>query len=231
LIDRPIRVCYVLRTELEKNNSNKRSRRMKKLSITVVALLVAGAVSSWAQVSNIINTTSNEVAGFVFGPVPISFTGKLSDKTTISASTLADLAPGGGTLEFAESYDVAGLHTGPVVMVIGTSLGTSNVVSGSSTGVTAVGYTILRSYDYVDSSKSTSTKFVSGWIEDGFGRINGSTTDFLFTVQAAAGPSNAALLVTGTLSDSKTTNGTAKVVGVWHDGATTISATIGKPKK
>jgi uncharacterized membrane protein len=245
LIDRSAGVCYAVRTELQKNNSNKRSRRMKKLSIIAVTLLVAGTLSSWAQ-SNIINTTSNEVAGFVVGPLPISFTGKLSNKTTITASTLADLAPGGGTLEFAEGYDVEPLSTGQVRLVIGTSFGTSNIVtivSGvTNINVTAVGYTILVARDYVDPSASKSVKFTSGWEGAGDGTLNGTSTNFSSTVDTVV--SNATLLISGTISPTSSggkssTNATAatdfkisaKVTGVWFDGVDTISGSIGAPKK
>jgi hypothetical protein len=207
---------------------------MKKLSIVVAALVIAGVASSWAQ-SNIINTTSNEVAGFVFGPVNISFKGKLSNKGSVDAAALAALAPGGGTLQFAAAYDVAAgpATTGQVFLVIGTSLGTSNITSGvHSGGVTWVGYSILSAYDYVDLSKagSKSTKLVSGWSEDGYGRAaGGAYTDFWFNVTKVV--SNAALLVSGTASTStKSTNLSAKVTGVWFDGVSTISASIGKAK-
>jgi uncharacterized membrane protein len=210
---------------------------MKKLTVVVAALVIAGMTSSWAQ-SNIINTTSNEVAGFVFGPVPISFTGKLSNKGSVDAAALAATAPGGGTLEFAEGYEVGPLSTGQVGMAIGTSLGTSNVTSGVNSGaVVLVGYKILTSFDFVDLSKagSKSAKSLSGWTEDGEGRVpGGSSTNFLPSVQKVV--SNAALLVSATITDPKsagksTTNVTAKVTGVWQDGATTITGTIGKPKK
>jgi len=192
--------------------------------------------SSWAQ-SNIINTTSNTVAGYVIGPLPISFTGKLSNKGSVDAATLAATAPGGGTLEFAAGYQVPALSTGQVGMVIGTSLGTSNVTSGVNSGaVVLVGYNILTAFDFVDpksaKTKSGSLKFTSGWREDGFGRINGTTTDFLYTVETVV--SNACLLVSGTVSGSaKSTNVSAKVSGVWFDGATTIAGSIktGKPTR
>ncbi len=60
---------------------------MKKLHIITVALLVVGAVSSWAQV---------ETDRIVFGPVPITFKGKLSDGTAVTGATLNE-----GDLEFA----------------------------------------------------------------------------------------------------------------------------------
>jgi len=215
---------------------------MKKLTVVVAALVIAGVASSWAQVSNIINTTSNEVAGFVVGPLPISFTGKLSNKGSVNAATLAATTPAGATapLEFAAAYQVGAgpATTGQVFLVIGTSLGTSNITSGvNSGGVVLVGYNILGAYDFVDLSKagSKSTKFLSGWSEDGTGRAaGGSFTNFQSSVWKVV--SNSALLVSGTITDpakagKSTTNGTAKVTGVWQDGATTITATIGKPKK
>src|SRR5271169_556530 len=71
----------------EERTQQKRNRGMKKLHVLTVALLVAGAVSSWAQVEN---------DRIMFGPVPITFKGKLSDGSTVTGATLNE-----GNLEFA----------------------------------------------------------------------------------------------------------------------------------
>ncbi|MGO9246153.1 MAG: hypothetical protein ACLP0A_07770 [Verrucomicrobiia bacterium] len=210
---------------------------MKKLSIVVAALVIAGTVSSWAQ-TIVINTTSNEIAGFVVGPLPISFTGKLSNKGSVDAATLAAVTPSGGTLEFAAGYDVAAFSTGQVTMAIGTSFATTNEAAGGGrTNVTIVGYSVLEARDFVDLStgKSKSLKFESGWKEsDGFGSAAGST-DIDYHVALEGVVSNATLLISGSITDPKssggksTTNVSAKVSGVWQDGVSTITGSVGKP--
>jgi hypothetical protein len=135
-----------------------------------------------------------------------------------------------------------------LISVIGTSYGTSNITSGVNSGnVVLVGYNILRARDFVDpkggGSKSSSLKFVSGWVEDGSGRVPGGlSTDFVSAVETVV--SNASLLVSGTISPTSgggksSTNAaaatdfkiSAKIAGVWQDGSNTISGSIGAPKK
>ncbi len=197
---------------------------MKKLHILTVALLVAGAVSSWAQVEN---------DRIVFGPVPITFKGKLSDGSTVTGATLNE-----GNLEFAAVQligpDVSrASHTGTVFHVIGSSIGLSNVVTDAGTNAYLAGTDIWDDTDGsggaddVDVSKSSSKPQT-------FGVFGGAQID-MFTGHQDSNVfsvvSNTVLFVVFSESSStKSTNVSGSVVGVWKEGSTTVKGTISTEK-
>ena len=202
---------------------------MKKLSIIAVTLLAAGVVSSLAQ------TTGS----LVFGPVPITFTGKLSNKASVTTDTLTGLV-GGGTLEFAV-VDFTGGSSTQQYAVIGTGIGQETVVSGSSTSVDLVGTYIFWSNDSVetDPAKKSAT-YVAAFSPIGF--ILGTNSASSYSIETNlwnGGISNSVLLVSSTVSDpskgsKSTTNVTAKVYGIWDEfsnlALTSGSIKTGSPK-
>jgi len=207
------------RTELEKNNSTKEERRMKKLSIVVAALLVAGAVSSWAAESDKI----------VAGPVPITLSGKLSGTTVAKGSTKVDGSSiNGVALEMAEVQvvgdDANSLSgTDAVTFVIGSSLGTSNIVSGGVTNTFLVGTAVWFGEDSVETkaSKSGSTSLI------GFGEAQIDLFTDNDVTNAHSVISNSFLAATVSFKVSKTsTNVSGKVLGIWKDGVSAFSGTI-----
>jgi hypothetical protein len=223
---------------------------MKKLSLMIAAIVAAGSVSSWAQgplLKPVINNTANEVDQILFGPAPITFTGKTTIKTqgSITASKLAGLTPDGGTLEFAEI--LVGLpgpdKTNYPSLVIGTGFSLVTTNQSGATNTYLVGDIVLQSTDPADvdlsaGTSSKSVKFVSGWYWTGYGYSSSlAYTDFLSTVETVI--SNSQFHVTGTLTDPShdghsTTNVSAKVVGYgFFDGSSVpsaFSASIGKGK-
>lgn len=199
---------------------------MKKLSLIAVTLLV-GAVSSWAA--------GPQVGSIVFGPVPITFKGTLSDKTKVTDATLTTIA-GGGALQWAEVAITAGSLSGQVFDVIGTGIGTVNVGSTNVATNDVVGTVIYASGDTVDLSKSgsKSLKLIGTYHEDGtVYSTNLVLSSILTNLQAAtSGISNSTLLVTATVSGStKSTNVSAKVIGIWYSGKTSVSGSVKAAKK
>jgi hypothetical protein len=190
---------------------------MKKSGIIVAALLVGGVVTSWAQ----------ETDRILAGPLPITFKGKLSDKTAVSGSTLATAA-GGGSLEVAEVQYVGGAFTGTPFSVIGTSIGLTNLVSGSSTDVDLVGTDLYEQDGAVDLSKagSKTMKFVSAWSETGFDLFTSASISNLSSTIT-----NSVLILQGTSTETATgTNLNAKVLGIWVAGKTAVTGTIKSEK-
>lgn len=190
---------------------------MKKLSLIVAALLVAGVVGSWAQ----------ETDRILAGPLPITLKATLSDRTRVTDATLATAA-GGGSLEVAEVQYVGGTFTGTPFSVIGTSIGLTNLVSGSSTDVDLVGTDLYELDDSVDLSKagSKTMKFVSAWSETGFDLFTSASISNLSSTIT-----NSVLILQGTSTATvRGTNLNAKVLGIWVDGKTAVTGTIRSEK-
>jgi len=196
---------------------------MKKLHVLTVALLVAGAVSSWAQVEN---------DRIVFGPVPITFKGKLSDGSTVTGATLNE-----GNLEFAAVQligpDVSrASHTSEVFHVIGSSIGLSNVVSEAGTNAYLSGTDIWDDTDGIGADDTDVSKSASK--PQTFGVFGGAQIN-MFT---GGSDSNGQSVVSNTVlfvvfsesSSTKGTNVSGTVVGVWKEGSTTVKGTISTEK-
>lgn len=193
---------------------------MKKAFI-IAAVVLAVAVSGQAAESDQLIVS-----------VPISFKGKLTNKTLVTDATLATAA-GGGSLTYAivqvigdNAFSASGTDT--AFQVIGTSIVLTNVISGSSTDTFVIGNSLYVSDDAVVTSGGgpKPLKFISAFSQDGEivdtgGFFNGSSIANLESTI-----SNSVLLVTSTLSDTKSTNVNSKVQGIWVAGKTAVTGSI-----
>lgn len=196
---------------------------MKKLSIIVGALLVAGTVSSWAA----------EADQIVSGPVPITLSGKLSGTTLAKGGTKVDGADINGTaLEMAEvqvigddAFSLSG--TDAVFLVIGSSIGTTNIASGSSTDTFLVGKSVWYGGPSVETKASKSgDTLVVGFFQDQTDLFSGDPVTNAETVI-----SNSVLAATLTFKTSKSgTNVSGKVFGIWKDDVSAVNGTIKNTK-
>lgn len=232
LIDRPTGVCYVSRTELEKNNSNKRSRRMKKL-ITIAAMaMLVGATVSRAQTTNSVTVSNGAVV--VAGPINLNIKVKLNAATKLAAPTVSGVEA--ALVQFA-----GGGHTN-LSFVLGTTiLDSTNIVTSF---IPSNGFVVVT--NAVTSEVSSNAWIQTGTpVELGKGKFAAAGSAVNFDVAGPFGSSNIEAFITGTVKASKAgpvedkgskSNSTssvslsAKAVGIWVDGQSSFSASISTAK-
>jgi hypothetical protein len=175
---------------------------MKKL-ITIAAMAMLATVS-WAQ---IVTTVVNQVT-VLAGPLNIDVKVKVSDSKTAPAIT---------GLKWALVTDITGSHSNDILSVIGTAItDTTNVLNGAgNTNTTTVSLStnvVLVGDDVVDLGK--------GKFAEAFAQLNSSTAQ-------PFGMSNSAWFAQGSVKASaKGTNFSAKVQGIWKEGASAFSGSV-----
>jgi hypothetical protein len=224
------------RTELKKNNSNKRSRRMKKLIAIAAMAMVVGATVSRAQTTNSV-TVSNGVV-IVAGPISLDIKVKLNGATKLAAPTVSGV-------EAALVEGNFGGVSNNLSFVLGTTiLDSTNVITSFSptSGVEVVTNTVTSSIS------SNAWLATDSPVEFGKGKFAAAGSAVNFGVAGPFGSSNLVAFITGTVKAGKSgpvedkgkggssSNSTssvdlsAKAVGVWAEGVSTFSASISTAK-
>jgi hypothetical protein len=187
---------------------------MNKVGIIAITLLVAGIVNARAQ----------ETDRILFN-VPITLTGKLSDKTAVTGASLDQ-----GSLSFGQAQRIVVGSPTDTVYSIGNSLGLTNEVSGSITNIRFSGTLIWSSRGDVVVSKpgAKATTITMVLAEPAGGILDLATSTSVSNAYATI--SNSVLFADVTLSASGNATNidtvSGKFTGIWFDGSTTVSGTI-----
>jgi hypothetical protein len=195
---------------------------MKKLTVVALALLVAGAVSSWAA----------EKDSFLVGPIPVTMTGKLSSSVKANTGSVNAESINGTNVEFAivQLLD-AGVSTN-TDYVIGNGLSTVTTNQAGTTNVIFTGTVIWAGDDAVVTKSSKNSQTVLVGMQQ-VQRVIGVGTDVAVSNSVSATGenviTNSVLLVTVSESQSvksgvTNNTGSAKFTGIWNETDNTAVA-------
>jgi hypothetical protein len=190
---------------------------MKKLSMIVVALLVAGVISSWAL-------PATEDDSFVFGPIPVTMTGKLISSVKANTGTVNAESINGTNVEFAIAQFVAGVST-DTFYVIGNGLSTVTTNQAGHTNVFLTGTVIWEGDDAVEtkSNKTSSTTLIAmGQVQQVIGVDSSVAVSNSVSATGENVITNSVLLVTLSSSEkvskgTTNTTGSATFTGIWNE--------------